>query len=298
MKSKIRKAVIPAAGLGTRMLPLTKSQPKEMLPLGSKPCIQHIVEELCGAGIEQILFVVGDNKQAIENHFDKNAQLSRLLQMSGQSEKMELLNYENYDTTFFYTRQAEPKGLGHAIGCARDFIGDEPFLVALGDAVITSKGRESFLSRMLSVYDDCDDSLIIGTRRVPYEQTSHYGIVEFDGKLDAKYSSPIKSLIEKPPIGQTESNMAISARYILPPSIFDAIDSTQPGKGGEVQLTDAIMQLIRSDTSGRLVSLKSNETRYDIGSMADYYKAFVDFALADERHGASIRAHVVKTLKL
>lgn len=298
MKSKIRKAVIPAAGLGTRMLPLTKSQPKEMLPLGSKPCIQHIVEELCSAGIEQILFVVGANKSAIENHFDKNIELSHLLQLSGQSEKLELLDFENYDTTFFYTRQAEPKGLGNAISCAKDFIGDEPFLIALGDAVIKSKGRKSFLSRMMDVYNKSEEDIIIGTRRVLMEHVSHYGIVEFEGKLDNKNSALIKSLVEKPPIGQIKSNMAISARYILPASIFDAINNTLPGKGGEIQLTDAITQLLKGNYNGRLVSLKSNETRYDIGSMADYYKAFVDFALADEKYGADIRAHVVKTLKL
>lgn len=291
----IKKAVIPAAGLGTRMLPLTKTQPKEMLPLGSKPCIQYIVEELASVGVEQILFITGHKKRAIEDHFDKDNELNRMLSLSGQKDLLEELSFEDMDITYFYTRQSIPAGLGHAVNCARDFVNNEPFIIALGDSIIQSTGRKVLLQRMIEQYNKNKGSFVIGTREVSLESVHRYGIIKPKGQI-VKGTVEIEDLVEKPSAGNAPSRLAVAARYIMPPNIFDALKRTGPGKGGEIQLTDAIRLLLLEGIRGYSVSLTENEKRYDIGNMQSYYEAFIDFALADVKYGYQVRQYLIKKL--
>ncbi len=293
----IKKAVIPAAGLGTRMLPLTKTQPKEMMPIASKPCIQYIVEELASVGIEQVLIITGQKKRAIEDHFDKDNELNNMLQRSEQQALLQTLEYEDMNVQFFYTRQSRPAGLGDAINHARNFINNEPFIIALGDSIIHSEENECLLQRMLNTYADHNNSLILGTREVPLEEVSRYGIVKPKNGTD-KPIVEIDDVVEKPPVKTTPSRLAFAARYILPPTIFDALDRTSPGKGGELQLTDGIRLLLKEGTLGYSVKLTEKEKRYDIGNMGSYFEAFVDFALQDEKYGYQLRQYLHKKLNL
>jgi len=293
----IKKAVIPAAGLGTRMLPLTKTQPKEMLPLGRKPCIQYIVEELAGVGVKQILFITGYKKRSIEDHFDKDNELNRLLSMSGQKDLLDELKFEDMDVTFFYTRQSIPAGLGHAVNCARDFVGDDPFIIALGDSIIRSDENKILLQRMIEQFEKHENCFVIGTRRVPIEAVHRYGIICPDGE-EKDGIVGIKDLVEKPSPQNAPSTLAIAARYIMPGKLFDAISRTSPGVGGEIQLTDAIRLLLREGTKGYSVSLTDREKRYDIGNIESYYEAFVDFALSDEKYGYRLKQYIIKKFNL
>jgi UTP--glucose-1-phosphate uridylyltransferase len=316
----IRKAVIPAAGLGTRMLPLTKTQPKEMLPLGRKPCIQYIVEELASVGVKQILFVTGQKKRAIEDHFDKDNELERLLSMSGQKDILGELKFEDMDVSFFYTRQSIQAGLGHAVNCARDFVGNDPFIIALGDSIICSKENKILLQRMIEQYEassassiatinsiassstnahaNCNaDTFVIGTRNVPIEDVHKYGIIKPAGEVNDGVAE-IKDLVEKPSPQNAPSTLAIAARYIMPGRIFDALTRTSPGKGGEIQLTDAIRLLLKEGCKGYSVSLTEREKRYDIGNIQSYYEAFVDFALNDEKYGYKLKQYIIDRFNL
>ncbi len=292
----IKKAVIPAAGLGTRMLPLTKTQPKEMLPVAGKPCIQYIVEELASVGVEQILIITGQRKRVIEDHFDKDLYLEQLLQMSEQKELLETLQYEDMDIQYFYTRQSRPSGLGDAIKHAKDFINDEPFIIALGDSIIHSSESKPLLERMIDAYTNNQNSIIVGTRQVPLEDVSKFGIVKPKGDIN-KDLVEIEDVIEKPSPKTTPSTLAFAARYIMPPSIFDALERTGPGKGGEVQLTDAMRLLLKEGTKGYSICLTDKEKRYDIGNMSSYFEAFVDFALADEKYGYQLRQYLYKKME-
>ncbi len=293
----IKKAVIPAAGLGTRMLPLTKTQPKEMMPIASKPCIQYIVEELASVGVEQVLIITGQKKRSIEDHFDKDNELNNMLQRSEQQGLLQTLEYEDMNVQFFYTRQSRPAGLGDAIKHARNFINNEPFIIALGDSIIHSEENECLLQRMLNTYADHDNSLILGTREVPLEEVSRYGIVKPKNGTDQPIVE-IDDVVEKPPAKTTPSRLAFAARYILPSTIFDALDRTSPGKGGELQLTDGIRLLLKEGTLGYSVKLTNKEKRYDIGNMGSYFEAFVDFALQDEKYGYQLRQYLHKKLNL
>ncbi|HZK34110.1 MAG TPA: UTP--glucose-1-phosphate uridylyltransferase [Bacillota bacterium] len=293
----IKKAVIPAAGMGTRMLPLTKTQPKEMLALGRKPCIQYIVEELASVGIEQVLFVTGHNKRSIEDHFDKDNELNSMLSLSGQKELLEELKFEDMDVSFFYTRQSIPAGLGHAVSCAKDFVGNEPFVIALGDSIIYSKENKILLQRMIETYEEEKDSFVIGTRNVALETVHRYGIIEPSGESKNGISK-IKDLIEKPSMQSAPSTQAVAARYIMPGRIFDAIGRTSPGTGGEIQLTDSIRLLLKEGCQGYAVSLSNREKRYDIGNFQSYYEAFLDFALRDEKYGYQLKQYIIQRLQL
>lgn len=293
----IKKAVIPAAGLGTRMLPLTKTQPKEMMPIASKPCIQYIVEELASVGVEQVLIITGQKKRAIEDHFDKDNELNNMLQRSEQQALLQTLEYEDMNVQFFYTRQSRPAGLGDAINHARNFINGEPFIIALGDSIIHSEENQCLLQRMINTYTEHDNSLILGTREVPLEEVSRYGIVKPKNGTDQPIVE-IDDVVEKPPVKTTPSRLAFAARYILPPTIFDALDRTSPGKGGELQLTDGIRLLLKEGTLGYSVKLTDKEKRYDIGNMGSYFEAFVDFALQDEKYGYQLRQYLHKKLNL
>ena len=273
------------------MLPLTKTQPKEMLPLANKPCIQYIVEELASVGVEQILIITGQKKRAIEDHFDKDNELNNMLHLSDQQELLQSLEYEDMNIQFFYTRQSRAAGLGDAINHARNFINGDPFIIALGDSIIHSEEVQPLLARMMCTHNDNPGSIVLGTRSVSLENVSKYGIVKPKGPVTDKMVE-IEDVIEKPSSKTTPSTLAFAARYILPASIFDALDRTIPGKGGEIQLTDGIRLLLKEGTRGYSVSLTANEKRYDIGNMSSYFEAFVDFALNDEKYGYQLKQYL------
>jgi UTP--glucose-1-phosphate uridylyltransferase len=293
----IKKAVIPAAGMGTRMLPLTKTQPKEMLPLGDKPCIQYIVEELASVGVNQVLIVTGQKKRSIEDHFDPDIELNRKLSESGQKDLLDRLGYENMNIQFFYTRQSTPLGLGDAILHAKNFINGEPFIIALGDSVIHSNEYEPLLKRMIKEHYSNPDSFVLGTREVPMEQVQRYGIVKPKQKIKDGIIE-IEDVVEKPSPKTAPSNLAFAARYIMPAKIMDALSRTAPGKGGEVQLTDGIRLLLKEGMKGYSVNLTEKEKRYDIGNIGSYFEAFIDFALAEEKYGYQLKQYIIKKLNL
>ena len=290
---KISNAVIPAAGAGTRLLPSTKAQPKEMLPVGRKPLVQYVVEELEAAKVESILFITGRRKRAIEDHFDKDPELRAFLSKAGREELLDELKYENTGVKFFYTRQSEQLGLGHAIACARDFVGDEPFVVALGDSIITGGSGAPLVRRLMEAYDDTDGGCAIAFQEVPEEATQRYGVAAPAGDGDV---FQVEDLIEKPAPGTAPSNLAIAARYILPPEVFDAIDRTPRGKNDEFQLTDAIRLLMKDGHKVIGVKLTGGERRCDIGNFASYYRTFVDFALADKELGPAFAEYLKRRL--
>jgi UTP--glucose-1-phosphate uridylyltransferase len=237
---KVRKAIIPAAGLGTRFLPATKAQPKEMLPIVDKPTIQYIVEEAIESGIEDIMIVTGRGKRAIEDHFDKSYELEDTLKSKGQDELLSLVQDISNLVNIHYIRQKEAKGLGHAIYCAKSFIDNEPFAVLLGDDIVDSE--VPCLRQMIEVYNEYNTS-IIGVQRVPDADVSKYGIISCNPIEDRVYK--IKDMVEKPEREKAPSNMAILGRYIIMPRIFGCLEKVQPGKGGEIQLTDALRDLLK-----------------------------------------------------
>lgn len=283
--SKVRKAIIPAAGLGTRFLPATKAMPKEMLPILTKPTIQYIVEEAVASGIEQIIIVSGRSKRAIEDHFDHAPELENILRQKG---KLDLLKEVDASTTMaeiHYIRQKEPKGLGHAIWSARHFIGDEPFAVLLGDDIIVSE--EPGLKQLMDQYEELDAS-VVGVRQVPKEDTHRYGIIDPLNQTGRRYQ--VRQFVEKPVQGTAPSNMAIIGRYILTPAIFEYLATQEAGSGGEIQLTDAIERLNgQEDVYG--YELKGK--RFDVGEKMGYVETTLAFALED----AEIQAYVRQLLK-
>ena len=233
---KVRKAVIPAAGLGTRFLPATKAQPKEMLPIVDKPTLQFIIEEAVASGIEEILIITGRNKSSIENHFDKSVELELELEKAGNEQALEEIRKISDMANIHYIRQKEPRGLGHAIYCAKSFIANEPFAVLLGDDIVQSDNKPC-LKQMIEAYDEYKTT-ILGVQEVPYEDVNKYGIV--DGKHIEDRIYKVKNLVEKPNTDEAPSNVAILGRYIINPAIMEAIEETKPGKKGEIQLTDAL----------------------------------------------------------
>jgi len=290
----ITSAVVPVAGMGTRMLPATKSQPKEMLPVGKKPIVQYVVEELVAAGIEEILFVTGRGKHSIENHFDFDHQLMRLLRETGKEDLLEELEFERFTTHFFYTRQRLQRGLGDAILCAERFAGDAPIAVALGDSII-GMSTSSCVRRMIEAADNDRNVCIIAVEEVDPKLVSHYGVIQPKGSA-AGALFEIADLVEKPAVNEAPSNLVIAGRYILPPRIFEAIRRTEPGANGEIQLTDAI-RLLR-EYGCRLLALRlpPGERRYDIGNFESYFETFIEFALADREFGPRLRERVKRLL--
>ena len=291
----IRKAVIPVAGLGTRLLPATKSQPKEMLPVGRKPAVQYVVEEMVEAGITQILLITGRQKSSIEDHFDRETELERRLVRTGAYDLAEELNFFEEDVALFYTRQSVQSGPADAIRLAADFVGDEPFLVAYGDTIITSQQRPSLIQRMLEDHLHNGACATLAVETVRREEVQRYGIVQPTAGTPPQPTAAfeIDDLIEKPEVATAPSTLAITPRYIFDRSIFDAINRTLPGRGGELWLTDSIAILLRQGGGVRCLPLGAGEKRYDIGNFETYFKAFIDFALADERYGYLIRQYLV-----
>jgi UTP--glucose-1-phosphate uridylyltransferase len=293
MDSAIGVAVIPVAGLGTRLLPATKSQPKEMLPVGRKPVVQYVVEELTRVGITRVLFVTGPGKASIENHFDRNGELVQMLRETGKEELLAALEFDRSTVQYFYTRQRELLGLGHAVSCARSFVGNQPFVVALGDSIIGMHAESDVVQRMTRCYQEREAAAVIAFEEVPHDEVSRYGIAR--PKTDDDVFE-ILDLIEKPSPREAPSNLAIAARYVLSPAIFEALAQTRRGKGGEIQLTDAIRAVIRNGGRAYGVRLRPDERRYDIGNFEAYFEAFVEFALADPTHGPALRRHLLKAL--
>jgi len=268
---KVRKAIIPAAGLGTRFLPATKAQPKEMLPIVDKPTIQYIIEEAVASGIEEILIITGRNKKCIEDHFDKSVELEMELEKNHKDDLLEMVRNISDMVDIHYIRQKEPKGLGHAILCARAFVGNEPFAVLLGDDVVDSE--VPCLKQLMDCYKEYKTT-ILGVQTVKHEEVNKYGIVDGIHIEDRVYK--VKKLIEKPAIEEAPSNVAILGRYIITPQIFDILQNTEPGKGGEIQLTDALQTLIESEA---MYAYNFEGRRYDVGDKLGFLQATVEFAL-------------------
>jgi len=288
-------AVVPVAGHGTRLLPATKSQPKEMLPVGRKPVVQYVTEELAAAQIRRVLFVTGARKSAIENHFDEDHQLISYLRDSGREDELAELAFERQNIEYFYTRQRRQLGLGHAVLCAKPLIGTQPFVVALGDSIIGLHAKSRIVSRMLEEYEQSKADVVIAFEEVPAKDVVRYGIAEPRGAIGDRFE--LKNVVEKPSPAEAPSNLAVAGRYVLGPAIFDALAITKPGKGGEIQLTDAIQIVLRQGGKGVGLRLPADERRYDIGNFGSYFRAFFDFALSDPKYGEALRDHVRATLE-
>ena len=286
MKS-IRKAVIPAAGFGTRFLPATKAQPKEMLPIVDTPAIQYIVKEALDSGIEEILIITGRSKRAIEDHFDSSVELEELLQKQGKNKQLAMVK-DLADIKIHFIRQKSPRGLGDAVLCAKAFIGDEPFAVLLGDDIVYNPEKPC-LQQLMDCYEQ-HPGIILGAQFVPNEKVSSYGIVSGEPLADNLYR--VHGLVEKPSVDKAPSNLAVLGRYILTPDIFDILENTKPGIGNEVQLTDALAAS-KTDT----YALAYEGVRYDTGDKLGYLKATVEYALRNEELGAAFKEYL-KGLKL
>ena len=270
--SKITKAVIPAAGLGTRFLPATKACPKEMLPIVDKPTIQYIIEEALESGITDILIISGRNKRSIEDHFDRSPELEMNLEEGGKDELLQMVkNIANVN--IHYVRQKEPKGLGHAILCAKAFVGNEPFAVLLGDDVVYNE-EYPCLKQLMDVYDVKGGS-VLGCQTVPLEKVSAYGIVVSEATADERIFK-VNDMVEKPAIDEAPSRLAVLGRYVITPEIFEILENTAPGRGGEIQLTDALKVLAQHQD---MYAYDFIGKRYDVGDKFGYLQATVEYAL-------------------
>jgi UTP--glucose-1-phosphate uridylyltransferase len=268
---KVRKAIIPAAGLGTRFLPATKAQPKEMLPIVDKPTIQFIVEEAINSGIEDIIIVTGRNKRAIEDHFDKSYELEVELKNKGNQELLDLVKDISNLVDIHYIRQKEPKGLGHAIHCAKSFVGNEPFAVLLGDDIVDSE--KPCLKQLIDVYNEYETT-VLGVQHVPEDDVPKYGIVSCNAVGNRVFK--VNDLVEKPDLDHAPSNIAILGRYIITPQIFKHLENAVPGKGGEIQLTDALKSLMGCEA---MYAYDFTGKRYDVGNKLGFLEATVEYAL-------------------
>lgn len=290
----IKCAIVPVAGFGTRLLPATKSQPKEMLPVARKPIVQYVVEELAANAVEEILFVTGRNKSSIENHFDQDPELMRLLSAGKKLDLIEELKFEELQAQFYYTRQRFQRGLGDAILCGESFASERPFVVALGDSILGLHANSRSVARMSEAFESRRASCIIAVEEVAPDQVSHYGIVQ--PADDAGDCFRVSGVVEKPAPEAAPSNLAIAGRYIFSPLIFDMIRRVKPDSRGEIQLTDAIRGMC--DEGKRVLALKlpRGEKRYDIGNFPSYFETFVEFALADPVYGKEFRRTIERLL--
>jgi len=261
-----------------------------MLPVGRKPVVQYVVEELTRVGMQRLLFVTGQGKASIENHFDIDSDLIQTLRESGKEELLGELEFERAPVQYFYTRQRQALGLGHAVLCAEAFVGANPFVVALGDSIIGLDAQSDVVRRMTRCFEERQAAAVIAFEEVPEADVSHYGIAAPGNGAGEVFE--IEDLVEKPSRVEAPSTLAIAARYVLSPVIFAALRETPPGKGGEIQLTDAIRAIIRQGGRAYGIRLGAGEARYDIGNFESYFRAFVEFALADGRFGPSLRRHL------
>ena len=283
---KVKKAIIPAAGLGTRFLPATKAMPKEMLPIVDKPTIQYIVEEAIESGIEDIIIVSSNTKRAIEDHFDTNFALEESLKRTGKTELLKKVKEAEVD--IHYIRQKEPKGLGHAVWSARKFIGDDPFAVLLGDDIV--QAETPGLKQLINQYNETGCS-VVGVQKVADDETDRYGIVDPCKKIDRLYQ--VKEFVEKPKLGTAPSNLAIMGRYVLTPKIFTHLDKHQIGAGGEIQLTDAIQML---NEEQKVYAYDFEGKRYDVGEKLGFIETTIEFALQNDEIKDELYAFLEKEL--
>lgn len=285
----VRKAVIPAAGLGTRFLPATKAQPKEMLPVVDKPAIQYVVEEAVRAGIDDILIITGRNKRSLEDHFDRSVELEVELAQKGKDEELEEVRRLADLAQVHYVRQGEPLGLGHAVSVARRHVGNEPFVVLLGDDIMIDSS--TILNEMIAVHERTGSS-VLSCKEFPPEQISLYGCVDHEPAGDRLLR--VKGIIEKPAPEEAPSSWAVLGRYVFTPAIFDALEEVEPGRGGEIQLTDAIGLLLRTE---EVLGYTFVDGRYDVGDKVDYLRATVELALARDDLGPEFRAWLATYVK-
>lgn len=285
-QKKIRKAVFPVAGMGTRFLPATKANPKEMLPVVDKPLIQYAAEEAVSAGVEDLIFITGRNKRSIPDHFDKAYELESELEARGKSKMLDIVrNIVPGNVSCIYIRQAEALGLGHAVGCARSVVGDEPFAVILADDLIASSGASS-LQQMVAIYEEHECS-VLGVEQVPPEETYKYGVVDALSLGDRLWD--VKGMVEKPRPEDAPSNVSVVGRYILTPAIFECISQVGRGAGGEIQLTDAIVKLLKGE---RVLAYEFEGKRFDCGSKLGYLQATVEYALNHAELKDDFRAYL------
>ena len=288
-KASIHKAVIPAAGVGTRLLPATKSQPKEMLPVGRKPVIQYVVEEIQSAGIQNILIVTSQQKRAIEDHFDPDPHLEK--RIAEKEESRSPLDYLDENCRMFYVRQSDPKGLADAIAKSERFVGGEPFVVCLGDSIIHSNGGQDTLKRLIDAHENRGAAATILFETVPKEEVVRYGIAK-PKRTPPEEIFAVEDLIEKPSVEQAPSNLAIAARYVFSPAVFDYIRRTGPGRGNEIQITDTMRLMLRDGLPVWGVSIGEGSRRLDIGNYESYFKAFFELSAADAEFGKAFQKFV------
>jgi len=280
----VRKAIIPAAGLGTRFLPATKAQPKEMLPIVDKPTIQYIIEEAIASGITEIIIVTGRSKRSIEDHFDKSVELELELERNNKQEMLDMVRKISDMANIYYIRQKEPRGLGHAILTARDFVGNEPFAVLLGDDVVVSK--KPCLAQMIDVYNEYKTS-VLGVQKVPHEVVNKYGIVNCKEVDDRVYK--VRDLVEKPKIEDAPSDIAILGRYIITPAVFSYLETQDAGTGGEIQLTDALLRLAKDEA---MYAYDFKGHRYDVGTKTGFLQANIEFALRNPETAGEMKEYI------
>jgi UTP--glucose-1-phosphate uridylyltransferase len=290
MAQKITKAVIPAAGLGTRFLPATKAMPKEMLPVVDKPAIQYVVEEAVNAGLTDVLMITGRNKTPLENHFDRVGELEATLERKGDTERLQKVLYSTSLADVHYVRQGDPLGLGHAVYRAKQHVGHEPFAVLLGDDLIDE--RDELLSRMVTE-QETRGATIVALLEVDPDMAHMYGVATVE-ETDTDDVVRITGLVEKPAPGTAPSNLAIIGRYVLQPEIFEILENTAPGKGGEIQLTDALQTMARHQIAGGVYGVVFRGRRYDTGDRLDYIKAIVQLASDRKDLGPDLRAWLAK----
>jgi len=290
---RVKKAIIPAAGLGTRFLPATKSMPKEMLPIVDTPTIQFIVEEAVKSGIDEILIVTNSNKHSMENYFDLNYELEMRLKEAGKNDLVDLIRQVASLANIHYIRQKEPKGLGHAILCARTFVGNEPFAVLLGDDMVVNQGKPALL-QLVEAYNQKNCS-ILGVQEVLHTEVNKYGIVTPSREVrDGKKLFKVVDMVEKPDVDKAESDYAVLGRYILAPEIFDILSHTEPGKNGEIQLTDAIRDLMVHQP---VYACDFVGTRYDVGDKFGYVKATIDYSLRRADMSKKVKDYIKELAK-
>lgn len=290
----IRSAIVPVAGHGTRLLPATKSQPKEMLPVARKPIVQYVAEELVANGIENICFITGRSKTSIEDHFDSDPELTRVLTEGKKQDLLDELKFEELAAKFYYTRQRVQRGLGDAILCGENFAGEAPFLVALGDSILGINGLSRSVARMSELFVELRATCIIAVEEVPEDEVHHYGIID-PGEGEGDWTR-IRNIVEKPSKDAAPSRYAVAGRYAFSPIIFDMIRRVVPDKRGEIQLTNAIQLLCEEGKRVVALKLPPQDKRYDIGNFPSYFETFVEFALADPLYGADFRVTLERLL--
>jgi len=287
-------AVVPVAGHGTRLLPATKSQPKEMLSVGRKPVVQYVVEELALSQMRRLLFITSHGKASIEQHFDIDENLINYLRETGREEQLADLDFERAEIEYFYTRQRRQLGLGHAVLCAQPLVQQQPFVVALGDSIIGMHAQSDIVARMVNEFESSGADIAVAFEEVAPADVVRYGIAEPAGEAGEVFD--LADLIEKPAVDEAPSNLAVAARYVFSPRIFDALERTEPGKGGEIQLTDAMRMVLKEGGKGLGVRLRSNQQRYDIGNFESYFRTFLEFALKDHQYGDNLKEFVREML--